>query len=189
MNESYDPSLPRGIKLQEDVPAAERYDPTAPSAVGPAGEKDYEENKEKNKVEGADGTREEEGGKENAGLPSGKDKGALEKGGEAGGTRTSPGPTKEEVMAYEQRRVQLNGHSNGPVGQVGQIGQNGRNGLQVPQRPGIERFWSVKERMQPHLQLMHVSHFLQSMALILGVAPCWRIIQSKTTRTRVQPWW
>lgn len=85
------------------------------------------------KSKATEGTQEEEGGKARAGLPSGLDNGALEMGGEAGGTHTSPGPTAQQV---EEHRAPQNGHA-------------------IPeQRPGVERFWSVEERMNPHLQLM-----------------------------------
>jgi hypothetical protein len=86
-----------------------------------------------------EGTKEELGGKEDAGAPSALDKGALEKGGEAGGTRTSPGPTAEEVEKWKA--------------------ENGGNGTQtatalVAGKPaGQEKELEVK-RMDPHLQLM-----------------------------------
>lgn len=87
-----------------------------------------------------EGTKEELGGKEDAGAPSGLDKGALEKGGEAGGTRTSPGPTAEEVEQWKSEN-----------------GING-NGMQeatalVAGKQASETELEVK-RMEPHLQLM-----------------------------------
>lgn len=88
---------------------------------------------------GTEGTKEEEGGKEDAGAPSGLDKGALEVGGEAGGTKTSPGPTAEEVASHA--------HMIGDKANMAALG--------VPNgRPGMERHWSVSGKMQPHLQLM-----------------------------------
>ncbi|WVQ79519.1 hypothetical protein IAT38_001618 [Cryptococcus sp. DSM 104549] len=96
---------------------------------------------------GTEGTKEEEGGKKDAGAPSGVDKGALEIGGEAGGTKTSPGPTAEEVEKYRQQ------------GQAPGAGASGGGMLHVPGqenggRPGMERHWSVSGAMTPHLQLM-----------------------------------
>lgn len=109
----------------------EAYDPTAPSTAPrgipiPTGQT------------GTEGTREELGGKENAGLPSGLDKGALEMDGEAGGTRSHPGPTAEAVAKYRRENGGMSGLGNGDVKNL----------------EGIERFWSVEERMEPHLQLM-----------------------------------
>lgn len=96
-------------------------------------------NTEEARKVGTEGTREEEGGKEDAGAPSGLDKGALEVGGEAGGTKTSPGPTAEEVARHT--------HIIGDKASVAALG--------VPNgRPGMERHWSVSGKMQPHLQLM-----------------------------------
>ena len=89
---------------------------------------------------GTDGTKEELGGKEDAGAPSGLDKGALEKGGEAGGTRTSPGPTAEEV---EKWRAQ-----NGVEG----ASQQGATALVAGQQK--EQTELKVSRMEPHLQLM-----------------------------------
>jgi hypothetical protein len=108
------------------------HDPTAPSAVPPS-QQIGEEDKVKR---GTDGTIEELGGKKDAGPPSGLDKGALEKGGEAQGTISSPGPTAQEVAQYHS---QVNG--NAPA---------------EAERPGIEKFWKVSARMEPHLQLMYV---------------------------------
>lgn len=108
------------------------HDATAPSAVKPS-----EQIGEEDKVEkGTDGTREELGGKKDAGPPSGLDKGALEKGGEAQGTISSPGPTAQEVAEFHS---QANG-----------------NAVDEAERPGIEKFWKVSARMEPHLQLMYV---------------------------------
>ncbi|KIR39592.1 plasma membrane protein [Cryptococcus deuterogattii 99/473] len=88
---------------------------------------------------GIEGTKEEEGGKEDAGVPSGMDKGALEIGGEAGGTKTSPGPTAEEVAKYTPM---ISDRTNGAL-------------LGLPNgRPDMERHLSVSGGMQPHLQLM-----------------------------------
>jgi len=90
---------------------------------------------------GTEGTKEELGGKEDAGAPSGLDKGALEKGGEAGGTRTSPGPTAEEVHKWRSE----NGWD-GPSVQKG-------TALEWGEKPGGEKGLNV-QRMEPHLQLM-----------------------------------
>jgi hypothetical protein len=115
----------------KDTNGDPNHDTSAPSAVKPSQQVD-----EKDKREGGtEGTREEEGGKKDAGLPSGLDKGALEKGGEAGGTLSSPGPTAQEVAEYHS---QVNG--NAPSAEA--------------ERPGIEKFWKVSARMEPHLQLM-----------------------------------
>jgi len=111
------------------------HDPTAPSAVPPS-QQIGEEDKVKR---GTDGTIEELGGKKDAGPPSGLDKGALEKGGEAQGTISSPGPTAQEVAQYHS---QVNGDAPAEA-----------------ERPGIEKFWKVSARMEPHLQLMYVFQF------------------------------
>jgi hypothetical protein len=124
------------------------HDPTAPSAVPPS-QQIGEEDKVKR---GTDGTIEELGGKKDAGPPSGLDKGALEKGGEAQGTISSPGPTAQEVAQYHS---QVNG--NAPA---------------EAERPGIEKFWKVSARMEPHLQLMYVSHTTVCAPLISGVVHC-----------------
>ncbi|WWD20042.1 hypothetical protein CI109_104515 [Kwoniella shandongensis] len=122
---------------------------------------------------GREGTIEEEGGKKDAGAPSGLDKGALEINGEAGGTRSSPGPTAEEVLEYK-RRLQAEGRTatthgaaggeNGfvvndalapPSTENGQLaGQTQTQGQGEDGRPGLERHWSVAATMEPHLQLM-----------------------------------
>ncbi|OCF33366.1 plasma membrane protein [Kwoniella heveanensis BCC8398] len=133
-------------------------------------------NDEKSNEVGPEGTKKEEGGKEDAGNPSGMDKGALEIGGEAGGTKSSPGPTAQEVEKY--RNVQqgwqgwkgqdqaqgqdgfANGHdqyqSHGTDGKATlQVpGQAAQNGLANGEKPSLERHWSVRDRMDPHLQLM-----------------------------------
>jgi hypothetical protein len=109
---------------------SKNHDPTAPSAV-PAGQQVDEKEK---KQDGTEGTREEMGGKKDAGLPSGMDGGALQKGGKAQGTVSSPGPTAQEVMEYQSK-------------------MNGKETAEV-ERPGIEKFWNLSARMEPHLQLM-----------------------------------
>lgn len=86
------------------------------------------------------GTVEEEGGKMNAGKPSGLDKGALEMGGEAGGTHTSPGPPVGVVEDYRQTQEKWGFH--------------GRNQPAGEERDKEEKYWSVKDRMEPHLQMM-----------------------------------
>ncbi|ORX38016.1 putative plasma membrane protein [Kockovaella imperatae] len=89
--------------------------------------------------EGTKGTREEEGGKENAGKPSGMDQGALEHNGEAGGTHTSPGPTAQEVQRFKETQSSWTNHVEAGVGST---------------RPGLTRHWSAVQGMEPHLQLM-----------------------------------
>ncbi|WVR08312.1 hypothetical protein IAU60_005365 [Kwoniella sp. DSM 27419] len=121
-------------------------------------------NAEKDSEVGPEGTKKEEGGKEDAGLPSGMDKGALEIGGEAGGTRTSPGPTAEEVARYAGASIEngLNGHAGGQYRQQDGQMNGSQGGLTVPgqqlpsngDKPGLERHWSTRDRMEPHLQLM-----------------------------------
>ena len=100
--------------------------------------------------EGTEETREELGGKEKAGPPSGMDRGALTKGGEAGGTHTSPGPTKEEVQRW---MAQQGGGGQGEGGGVGgfkaQIVPPGADGEGHGEGKVIE-----VQRMDPHLQLM-----------------------------------
>jgi hypothetical protein len=106
---------------------------------------------------GTDGTVEEEGGKPTAGKPSGMDKGALEMNGEAG-------PTAQEVKAF-QEKLMANGEAG--VGSVPGAPPKVQDGqpetLAVPRAQQVERpapegrgaeFWSVTERMDPHLQLM-----------------------------------
>jgi hypothetical protein len=106
---------------------------------------------------GTEGTREEEGGKENAGKPSGMDKGALQVNGEAGGTHTSPGPSVQEVERYQQTHAQWDEHARN--GTEPTQPSNG-SGLAVPGqhngdgRPDVERQYSVSQAMSPHLQLM-----------------------------------
>jgi len=101
--------------------------PTIPAAPSLAPQPGTNEKKS-----GTEGTREEQGGKEDSGKPSGLDKGAREINGEAGGTNTSPGPAAEEVRKFEEM-----------------IGSQG-NG----QRAEGAVNWSVEEKMNPHLQLM-----------------------------------
>lgn len=103
---------------------------------------------------GTEGTREEEGGKENAGKPSGLDQGAREANGEAGGTHTSPGPTAAEVEHFKATQGRWDEHNKGEKLDAG---------LQVPGaggdgegRPGIQRHFSVSQSMSPHLQMMYV---------------------------------
>jgi hypothetical protein len=85
------------------------------------------------KLDGTEGTVEEQGGKKDSGKPSGLDKGALERNGEAGGTNTSPGPTVDEVRRFHKVQGEWKGHMN--------------DGPQLDAA-------AVKERMEPHLQLM-----------------------------------
>ncbi|WWC93106.1 uncharacterized protein L201_008072 [Kwoniella dendrophila CBS 6074] len=114
-------------------------------------------NAEKDNEVGPEGTKKEEGGKKDAGLPSGLDKGALELNGEAGGTKSSPGPSLQDVLKFKKVQGDWNKHSNLPIEQ-----QNGHltvpgqlaNGNGQPERPDIQRHWSVRDRMEPHLQLM-----------------------------------
>lgn len=87
------------------------------------------------------GTIEEEGGKLTAGEPSKFDKGALEMGGEAGGTHTSPGPSAGMVKEYLQRQQGGLGGVTGEEGD-GQVVGEGSDG------------WRVEGRMEPHLQMM-----------------------------------
>lgn len=110
---------------------SKNHDPTAPSALPPSKQVD-----EGDKVQdGTEGTREEMGGKKDTGLPSGMDGGALQKGGKASGTVSSPGPTAQEVADYQSK-------------------VNGNAGQAEVERPGIEKFWNLSARMEPHLQLM-----------------------------------
>ncbi|WRT69400.1 uncharacterized protein IL334_006384 [Kwoniella shivajii] len=106
---------------------------------------------QKNAETGPEGTKKEEGGKEDAGAPSGMDKGALEIGGEAGGTKTSPGPSIEDVKKYHETQNGWSNHAqNGHLGVPGQA-----NGTQLQNgKPGLERHWSIRDRMEPHLQMM-----------------------------------
>jgi len=140
------------------------HDPTAPSAVNPS-EQIGEEDKVKR---GTEGTREELGGKKDAGPPSGLDKGALEKGGEAQGTISSPGPTAQEVAEYHSK---VNGDAPAEA-----------------ERPGIEKFWKVSARMEPHLQLMYVSLVLVCVSLISGVDLYSPTTLSRTACTKEPPW-
>ena len=101
---------------------------------------------------GTEGTREEEGGKENAGKPSGLDMGAREINGEAGGTHTSPGPTAQQVAEFQATQGRWDQHN---------AGENLDQGLQVPgtggdgeARPGVQRHISVSQSMSPHIQMM-----------------------------------
>lgn len=127
MNAAYDPS---------DTNGQDGHLPPAPSLV-PTEIREKEEADKKEaehaKANGTAGTREEEGGKPDAGKPSGLDNGALEIGGEAGGTITHPGPPAEVVEKFHAS-LALNGNSQ-------------------PQFDG-DHFPSVRERMNPHLQLM-----------------------------------
>jgi hypothetical protein len=142
------------------------HDPSAPSALPPSKQVKEEDKQER----GTEGTREELGGKKDAGPPSGLDRGALEKGGEAQGTISSPGPTAQEVAEYHS---QMNGSA--PVGGV--------------ERPGIEKFWKVSARMEPHLQLMYVSSILPSgPANMSGVVHYWHTTLSRMASIREQPW-
>lgn len=111
--------------------------------------------------DGTKGTREEEGGKENAGKPSGLDKGAKEIDGEAGGTHTSPGPTAAEVERYKSTQNGWDDHARGGgVGAASQVNGDLSGSLNVPgqangdARPGMVRHFSVSQSMEPHLQLM-----------------------------------
>lgn len=85
---------------------------------------------------GTEATKEELGGKENAGAPSGLDKGALEENGEAGGTHTSPGPALEVVQKWNKENE-----------------GNGSTKVNIGDRPEMNRGMTVK-RMKRHLQLM-----------------------------------
>ena len=108
------------------------YDPTAPSAVDPS-----QQVSEKDKQQtGTEGTREEMGGKKDAGAPSGNGNDALAQSGKAQGTVSSPGPTAQEVAEYYSK-------SNGAASHD-----------QEQERPGIEKFWKASARMEPHLQLL-----------------------------------
>jgi hypothetical protein len=159
MNEAYTkPQLDGAVSTDGPKPTPIHVPPSAGPEAVPNGAQTGQDQV------GTDGTVEEEGGKTTAGKPSGMDKGALEMNGEAGGTITSPGPTVQEVKAFQERLV-MNG-----VGGVGaQPGaqpkvQDGQPetlavpraqqvGRPVPEGRGAE-FWSVSERMDPHLQLM-----------------------------------
>lgn len=110
------------------------HDPTAPSAVDPS-----KQPNEKDKPQtGTEGTREELGGKQDAGDPSGEGNDALAKQGKAQGTVSSPGPSAQEVAEYYSKS---NGQMNGAAEEV--------------ERPGIEKFWKASARMEPHLQLLY----------------------------------
>ena len=93
---------------------------------------------DKTKVE--EGMKEEEGGKEDAGKPSGLDAGALEIGGEAHGTHTQPGPSVDLVEKYMAQE------------------KSGDTSPSAPEAKGdmerVNRHWSSVHRMKPHLQLM-----------------------------------
>lgn len=119
------------------------------------------------KHDGTEGTREEEGGKKNAGKPSGLDQGAMEINGEAGGTHTSPGPSAADVQKFRETQNGWNDHVQGAGGVgggygagLGQGNGDASGGLQVPGqaegdgRPGVQRHYSVSQSMSPHLQLM-----------------------------------
>lgn len=125
MNEAYVPPVPS--KQPEGLPEAGKRD-----------------------VKTDAGVKEEEGGKDDAGQPSGKDKGALEINGEAGGTLTSPGPSKQDIENYHPG-ARANGiHANGVAVDPSKLSAE-------QQRPNMERFWSVRQKMEPHLQLMYDS--------------------------------
>lgn len=121
---------------QKVDPKNEPHDPTAPSAVDPS--KQLSE-KEKEQT-GTEGTREEMGGKKDAGGPSGEGNDALASQGKAQGTVSSPGPSAQEVAEYYTK-------TNGQVNGVGE----------EQERPGIEKFWKASARMEPHLQLLLVN--------------------------------
>ena len=95
---------------------------------------------------GTEGTREEEGGKDDAGAPSSKDKGALEPNGEAGGTHTHPGPTAQEVEQYK-RTQQSSAHS------VANGHQVVSGAAPVAGGAAGEDVTAVQS-MEPHLQMM-----------------------------------
>ncbi|WWC65575.1 uncharacterized protein I303_108193 [Kwoniella dejecticola CBS 10117] len=116
-------------------------------------------NDEKSNEVGPEGTKKEEGGKDDAGAPSGMDKGAMELNGEAGGTRSSPGPSLQDVLKFKEVQNGWSSHAqagqagqNGHLGVPGQITQTGGQGQ--AERPELGRHWSVRDRMEPHLQLM-----------------------------------
>jgi hypothetical protein len=140
------------------------HDPTAPSAVKPSAQIG-EEDKVKR---GTEGTIEELGGKKDAGPPSALDRGALEKGGEAQGTISSPGPTAQEVAQYHS---QVNGDTPAEA-----------------ERPGIEKFWKVSARMEPHLQLMYVFLIDICLSLISGAVHYSLTTLSRTVCTKEPPW-
>lgn len=112
------------------IPPPPSIDPAPKEPQGPTGG-------------GTDGTKEELGGKEDAGKPSGLDRGALEHGGEAGGTRTSPGPTAEEV---ERWRAEHGRDTHTASVQQGTA--------LIPGQGGIGEEHLAIQRMEPHLQLM-----------------------------------
>lgn len=144
------------------------HDPSAPSALPPSQQVKEEDKQER----GTEGTREELGGKKDAGLPSGLDRGALEEGGKAQGTISSPGPTAQEVAEYHS---QANG--NAPAAEA--------------ERPGIEKFWKTSARMEPHLQLMYVvvgSASTFKPADKSGVVHYWHTTPSRTASTKEQLW-
>ncbi|ORY35022.1 putative plasma membrane protein [Naematelia encephala] len=114
----------------------------APSTIRQPGA----EAKEAKEQDGTSGTREEEGGKNTAGKPSGLDKGALEQNGEAGGTHTSPGVTVDEVQRYKQTLTHSDEHGNGHAN--GQAIPGESNGMDM------DGELDVTNRMEPHLQMM-----------------------------------
>lgn len=138
---SKDESAPGEVTLPLNEPAG-----LAPS-VDPNPEHEFGQ-------KGTDETREELGGKEMAGPPSGQDKGALERGGEAGGTHTSPGPSVEQVEEWKRSNGQAqNGEGNGQVHAFrAQVVPPGVNGAEHGEGQVIE-----VPRMEPHLQLMYVN--------------------------------
>lgn len=108
-------------------------DPTAPSAVDPS----TQVNEKDKQQTGTEGTREEMGGKKDAGAPSGHGNDALAVGGKAQGTVSNPGPSAQEVAEYYSKTNGSAGHEQ-----------------QEQDRPGIEKFWKASARMEPHLQLL-----------------------------------
>ena len=135
---------------------------------------------------GTKGTREEEGGKENAGKPSGLDLGAREANGEAGGTHTSPGPTAAQVEEFKATQARWDEHNKGE-----KLG-----GLQVPgtsgdgeAKPGMTRHYSVSQSMTPHLQMLYVDFIhVDEDVLIIGADLCCRTTRPRTTSGREPPW-
>lgn len=91
-----------------------------------------------------EGKKDEQGGKDYSAPPTGVDKGALEYGGEAGGTHSSPGPSAALVQAAVQaEQGKLNGAR-----------VDGAVNLPDDRLDGTKAHWSVAEAMNPHLQLM-----------------------------------
>nr|ODN95442.1 plasma membrane protein [Cryptococcus depauperatus CBS 7855] len=134
-----DPAQPLALPPQQQGEAPPIGVPTVPGS-GVHNIPHVNANTEESRKAGAEGTKDEEGGKKDAGVPSGFDKGALEIGGEAGGTKTSPGPSADEVMNYRQMNTGVD-----PVT---------RPRVSNGDAPGMERHQSVQGGMNPHLQLM-----------------------------------